>query len=104
MTTDEKIYFYLIDKVTLMPTLENVMFNFMQCAQLMFGAAVRYGIAYKQNQPGFTIYSRKYYHNFKVQISNNNHEGAIGANMDKADLYVMAEKTKISICEPLSFE
>jgi len=29
--TDEKIYFYLIDKETFMPTLENVMFNYMGC-------------------------------------------------------------------------
>ena len=31
VTTDEKIYFYLIDPETFMPTLENVMFNFMGC-------------------------------------------------------------------------
>jgi len=32
VTTDEKIFFYLIDKVTLEPKLENVMYNFMQSA------------------------------------------------------------------------
>ena len=32
VTTDEKIYFYLIDKETFMPTLENCMNNFMQCS------------------------------------------------------------------------
>jgi len=31
VTTDEKIYFYLINKETFMPILENVMFNFMNC-------------------------------------------------------------------------
>ena len=31
VTTDEKIYFYLIDMKTLEPTLEAVMFNFMRC-------------------------------------------------------------------------
>lgn len=49
MTTAEKINFYLIDKVTFMPTLENVMYNFMQCSQMMFGARVRYGISFKIN-------------------------------------------------------
>ena len=29
--TDEKIYFYLIDSETLKPTLDNVMYNFMDC-------------------------------------------------------------------------
>lgn len=32
VTTAERIYFYLIDKVTFMPSLENVMNNFMQCS------------------------------------------------------------------------
>lgn len=49
ITTDEKVFFYLIDKETLMPELENVMNNFMGCNQLMFGSKVRYGISYKQN-------------------------------------------------------
>ena len=31
VTTDTKIYFYLIDPLTFEPTLENVMLNFMNC-------------------------------------------------------------------------
>ena len=31
VTTDEIIYFYLIDKETFMPTLENLMYNYMGC-------------------------------------------------------------------------
>jgi len=53
VATDSKIYFYLIDKDTMEPHLENVMYNFMNCSQMMFGAKVRYGITYKANQPGF---------------------------------------------------
>lgn len=49
ITTDQKIYFYLIDKETCMPELENVMYNFMGCNQMMFGSKVRYGISYKTN-------------------------------------------------------
>ena len=49
VTTDEKVYFYLIDKETFMPNLENVMYNFMQCSQTMFGTRVRFGITYKTN-------------------------------------------------------
>ena len=58
ITTEEKIYFYLINQRTLMPELENVMFNFMKCSSLMFGARVRHGIAFKVNQPGFEIFTR----------------------------------------------
>jgi len=31
IVTDEKIYFYLIDKETLEPTMENSMYNYMNC-------------------------------------------------------------------------
>ena len=58
ITTERKIYFYLINKRTLMPELENVMFNFMKCSSLMFGARVRHGIAFKVNQPDFEIFTR----------------------------------------------
>jgi hypothetical protein len=78
ITADDKIYFYLIDKKTLMPTLENVMYNYMNCSQMMFGSKVRYGITYKTNQKSFVIYRRKYEHNFKVPVASENYEGAKG--------------------------
>lgn len=31
ITTDEKVYFYKIDKDTLWPELDNVMYNYMNC-------------------------------------------------------------------------
>jgi len=31
ITTDDLIYYYLIDKVTYMPNLENIMYNYMGC-------------------------------------------------------------------------
>jgi len=80
------------------------MYNFMQSAQLMFGSKVRYAISYKQNQPGFQVYTRKFYHNFKVQISSENMEGAVGANLKMSDNYIIAEQTKISIVDPKTFE
>ena len=36
ITTDNLIYFYIIDTETLMPNLENCMYNFMDCSQMMF--------------------------------------------------------------------
>jgi len=47
VTTPEKIYFYMINRETLMPSLENCMRNFMNCSQMMFGTRVRYGITFK---------------------------------------------------------
>lgn len=51
ITNDKKIYFYLIDTNTkdMMPQLENVMKNFMNCSQMMFGSMVKYCITYKTN-------------------------------------------------------
>lgn len=82
VTTDELIYFYLIDKETCRPKLENVMFNFMNCSQMMFGSKVRFSVTFKQSEPNFNIWTRKYYHNFKVNKSKDNLEGAVGLNLD----------------------
>lgn len=66
------------------------MANYFQASQLMFGARVRYGIAYKVDQPNFVIYTRKYFHNFKVQLDTNNYEGALGSNLEKHKMYAMS--------------
>ena len=50
ITTERKIYFYLIDKETFLPELENVMYNFIECSSLMVGARVKYAVAYKTSQ------------------------------------------------------
>ena len=55
-----------MDKETLEPKLENIMYNYMGCSVMMFGPLVRFGITIKVGQPGFTLYTKKYYHNFKV--------------------------------------
>jgi len=64
LITDERIYFYLIDQITLMPKLDNTMGNFVECSQMMFGPTLRYCITYKSGQPDFAIYTRNYIHNF----------------------------------------
>lgn len=37
IVTDDKIYFYKVDSESYMPELENVMSNFMDCSNMMFG-------------------------------------------------------------------
>ena len=70
VTTETLIYFYIINKETFMPELENVMTNYGGCNQCMFGKKVRYGITYKTNQRSFDIYRRKFMHNLKVCVQN----------------------------------
>ena len=100
MTTDEIIYFYIIDKETLIPKLENAMKNFLKCSQLMFGSRKKYGISYKQNQSEFSIYTRKFYHNYKVDINQDNFEGAVGCNLQWAKRYVVAHnEIWVRVCD-----
>ena len=70
VTADDSIYFYIINPDTLMPELENVMHNYMNCNQMMFGSRVRYGITYKTNERSFHVYKRKFTHDFIVNIDN----------------------------------
>lgn len=76
ITTDTHIYFYIMDRKTLMPSLENVMNNYMECNMMMFGTKVNYCITYKQNQKDFIIYRRKYFHSFKTQITTEDYTNA----------------------------
>lgn len=87
ITTDDLIFFYLIDPETFEPELENVMYNFMGCNQMMFGSKVKYGITYKTNQNSFDVYRRKYYHNFKVPVVGTNLEGAFGLDLPSIDRF-----------------
>ena len=95
VTTDEKIFFYLIDRKTLMPTLENVMWNFMNCNQMMFGSKVRYGVTYKTNQRSFSIYRRKFEHNYKIPISSTNLEGAKCIELVEHEMFLCTNVDKI---------
>jgi hypothetical protein len=91
IVTDEFIYFFLINETTFMPELENVMGNFMQGSQMMFGPKVRFSITYKANQPGFQIFRRKYFHNFKVRLTDYNNEGSKGLNLPSMKKYIMSD-------------
>lgn len=43
-----------------MPELENVMYNYMSCNQMIIGKMVRYCVTYKANQKSFDIHRRKF--------------------------------------------
>ena len=104
VVTDSKIYYFLIDKKTFEPKLENLMNNDFDCSMMMFGRAVRYGIAYKNGQSGFRIYQRKYYQNFKVSIDSTNFEGCHGANIGSKGMFAIAHGSSICLFDEDSFE
>jgi len=61
---------------------------------MMFGAKVKYCITYKTNQRSFTIYRRKYQHNFKVPVVADNLEGCIGLEFESINMFLC---TKIDV-------
>ena len=94
----------MINKETFEPTLENVMYNNMDCSVMMFGAKVRFGVTYKSNQPDFTIYSRKYYHNFKVTVDDKSHEGARGVSLKSMNQYIISQGIQLTIYDEYTFK
>ena len=104
MTTETYVYFYLIDPVTFMPQLENVMRNFMNCTQMMFGSAVRYCITYKTNQRSFDVYRRKYEHDFRVNIRKENLEGSIGLPIEGMGMFLVSNINKIKFYDIYTYQ
>lgn len=98
ITTDEKIFFYLVEEHNdYVPVLENVMYNHMQCSSLIFGSRVRYGIAYKTNTRGFDIYTRKYEHDFKVNVHSQNLERCHGVNVQTMNRCLVSKIDHIAV-------
>jgi hypothetical protein len=80
-----------------MPTLENVLANYMNASQCMFGKRVRYGITYKTNEQSFVLYRRKYMHNLRVNVNNNDFEGAFGLCLNTLNVFLIAKVDQIFI-------
>ena len=95
VTTDDKIYFYLMNEETLMPELENVMSNYMKCNQMMFDKKVTFCITYKANQRSFTIYKRKNDHNFKIPVVEENYEGSRCCEVQKYNMFLCTHIDKV---------
>lgn len=87
-----------------MPILENVMYNYMSCNQMMFGSKVRYGITYKSNQRSFSIYRRKFQHNFNVPVKNDNLEGSIGLELQKHGAFLCTKIDRVLVYDSINFK
>jgi hypothetical protein len=73
-----------------MPQLENVMQNFMNCSQMMFGKTVRYGITFKTNQRSFDIHRRKFEHDFRVNVVQGDLDGSRGLPIDTMNAFLVS--------------
>ena len=103
ITTDTLIYFYIINRDTLVPELENVMYNFMNCNQMMIGSMRRYGISYKQNEMCFAIYTRKYMHNLRVCVDEHDYSGSKGIEIPSSNLTLVSKKDKLMLLDSKTY-
>ena len=97
ITTERLVYFYRIDEETLMPIIENCMYNFMNCSQMMYGSASRYCVTYKTGQIGFNIYRRKYFHKYMVRLCDDCFDSSRGLSINSKEIYMISFKNKIRI-------
>jgi hypothetical protein len=70
---------------------------------MMFGSRVRYCVTYKTNQRSFDVYRRRYIHDFKVPISDEDLEGSIGLELEKMNSYLVSKINKVAIYDAESF-
>lgn len=98
------VYFYLIDPETLMPDLENVMYNYMGCSQMMFGRKVRNGVTYKTNQTGFDVYQRHSMHNLRVCVNADDFEGSRAVEIGSSNIFLVTKVNKILMYDSSSFK
>ena len=103
ITTDTKIYVYLIHPTTFEPKLENVINNFMDCTQMMFGSKVRYGITFKTNQKSFDIWSRSYEHGFNANVVKENLDGSIGLAIETMDAFLIGKLNEVKFYDVDTF-
>jgi hypothetical protein len=103
ITTAKLIYFYLIDETTFMPTLENVMYNYMQCNQMMIGSMRRYAITYKQNEKSFDIYQRKFMHNLRVCVDGQDFAGSKALEIEYLDIFLVTKVDQVLIYDNSDF-
>jgi hypothetical protein len=88
---------------TLLPELENVMYNFMNCNQMMIGSMRRYGISYKQNEKCFAIYTRKYMHNLRVCVDDNNYAGSRAVEITNSKLVLVTKVDQIILIDSQTY-
>jgi len=97
------ISFYHIDPETLQPVLENKMFNYMKCAYMLYGPKVKYCITYGIDTQEISIIKRKYWHNFKANLCQENFEGSKGIEFVSMNIFVVTKVDKILVYDSSTY-
>lgn len=104
ITTEERVYFYLISRETLEPQLENVMGNYLGCSNLLFGARVRYGVAFKASEPGIQVHRRRLFHNFKVCLHQEPSGEAVCDELRSLKQFIVGRQRRVQINWSANFQ
>ena len=78
-----------------MPNLANVMNNFMDCSIMMYGVRGRYCVTYKTNEKSFNIYKRKYVHDFRVKVIEEDYSGSKSLYLKNTKLFLVYYKNMV---------
>ena len=70
----------------------------------MIGTKATYGIAYKQGEKIFTLYCRKYKHNMKVCVDDNNFDGGKGIVLSKTGIFLVSKIDQALIYDCETFQ
>jgi hypothetical protein len=93
-----------VNKETLEITLDNVMFNYMDCVQMMIGPKVRYCVTYKAGEKSFNVFRANYIHNFKVTIDNYNLEGSKGIEVQSMNAFLCTRLDGVYIFDSNTYQ
>ena len=74
-----------------MPELENVMYNYMECDQMILGKMKKFNISYRKNEKNIGIRTRKYNNNFRIKIDSNNFKGSKGIALDNMGAFIISK-------------
>jgi hypothetical protein len=94
----------MVDIKTGIPELENVMFNYMECDQMMFGSMRKFNISYRENIKNFDIRTRKYNNNFRIKIDKDNFEGSKGISLGHLNAFIISKGNSIYVYDSDKFE
>lgn len=89
--------FYLIDKNTGMPALDNVMTNYMKCSIMISGPRVKFFVTYKRNERTLNIFQKKYSHEFKIPIILDNFEGSMGLELPSVNMLLITQFDRVMV-------
>jgi hypothetical protein len=91
-----KIYCLEVRDDKFRPVLENTLYNFMKCSQLLLSKNGEFAVSYKHDQDNLYVYERKYFHDFEVKVDSKDYEGTIAKTL-KGGFFVLGFNKYIQI-------